>query len=115
VNGRLAPLSTVLGDGDTVQLLLAQDPVSGPSPEWLDHARTPAARIAITGWLRDHPESAAPADPGRRLGPDDRSGDRSDDRPDGWSGDRPGTRPEPLPAADRRPGAELHADLDGER
>ncbi|MBD0744687.1 bifunctional (p)ppGpp synthetase/guanosine-3',5'-bis(diphosphate) 3'-pyrophosphohydrolase [Streptomyces sp. CBMA152] len=56
VNGRLATLSTVLGDGDTVQLLLAQDAASGPSPEWLEHARTPAARIAITGWLAEHPE-----------------------------------------------------------
>ncbi|MER5890148.1 HD domain-containing protein [Streptomyces sp. NPDC001941] len=62
VNGRLATLSTVLGDGDTVQPLLAQDPASGPSPDWLDHARTPAARIAIAGWLADHPEGAlAPA------------------------------------------------------
>ncbi|MFH8885992.1 RelA/SpoT family protein [Streptomyces californicus] len=71
VNGRLATLGTVLGDGDTVQLLLAHDAASGPSPDWLDHARTPAARIAITGWLADHPdeakpgpESAAPAGPG---------------------------------------------------
>ncbi|MFE3519103.1 RelA/SpoT family protein [Streptomyces sp. NPDC059166] len=55
VNGRLATLSTVLNDGDTVQLLLAQDASSGPSPEWLDHARTPAARIAITAWLDTHP------------------------------------------------------------
>ncbi|MFJ9828603.1 RelA/SpoT family protein [Streptomyces sp. NPDC101160] len=60
VNGRLAPLSTVLHDGDTVQLLLAQDSSSGPSPQWLDHARTPAARIAITGWLQAHPEAAKP-------------------------------------------------------
>ncbi|KOX16390.1 MULTISPECIES: RelA/SpoT family protein [unclassified Streptomyces] len=97
VNGRLAPLSTVLGDGDTVQLLLAQDPVSGPSPEWLDHARTPAARIAITEWLRAHPESAAPAAP--RLPSPPQSPPPA----------------EPRPAADRRPGAELHADLDGER
>ncbi|MEU8618884.1 HD domain-containing protein [Streptomyces sp. NPDC048623] len=58
VNGRLAPLSTVLHDGDTVQLLLAQDSTSGPSPQWLDHARTPAAQIAITGWLQAHPEAA---------------------------------------------------------
>ncbi|MFF8599594.1 RelA/SpoT family protein [Streptomyces sp. NPDC015232] len=58
VNGRLAPLSTVLHDGDTVQLLLAEDSPSGPSPQWLDHARTPAARIAITGWLQAHPEAA---------------------------------------------------------
>ncbi|MGW2483280.1 RelA/SpoT family protein [Streptomyces sp. NPDC001571] len=56
VNGRLATLSTVLHDGDTVQLLLAQDPTSGPSAEWLDHARTPAARIAISGWLAVNPE-----------------------------------------------------------
>ncbi|MEU7282300.1 HD domain-containing protein [Streptomyces sp. NPDC045431] len=64
VNGRLASLGTVLGDGDTVQLLLAQDPpqdaVSGPSPDWLDHASTPAARIAITRWLAAHPEAAKP-------------------------------------------------------
>ncbi|GGK05439.1 kinase [Streptomyces camponoticapitis] len=76
VNGRLATLSTVLVDGDTVQLLLADGPVQakgddltgasahqtqeaapGPSPEWLDHARTPAARIAIAGWLAANPES----------------------------------------------------------
>lgn len=57
VNGRLATLSTVLSDGDTVQLLLAQDGGSGPSREWLDHARTASARIAITGWLAAHPEA----------------------------------------------------------
>ena len=56
VNGRLATLSTVLSDGDIVQLLLAQDTASGPSPDWLDHARTPTARIAISGWLAEHPE-----------------------------------------------------------
>ncbi|RPK49432.1 HD domain-containing protein [Streptomyces sp. ADI93-02] len=58
VNGRLATLSTVLNDGDTVQLLLAQDASSGPSPEWLDHARTPAARIAISAWLDAYPDGA---------------------------------------------------------
>ncbi|MDX2564334.1 HD domain-containing protein [Streptomyces sp. TX20-6-3] len=90
VNGRLAPLSTVLGDGDTVQLLLAQDTVSGPSPEWLDHARTPAARIAITGWLQAHPESTAPAVA------------------------TTGSRPQSGVTADHRSGPELHADLEGE-
>ncbi|MEU3606136.1 HD domain-containing protein [Streptomyces sp. NPDC035033] len=86
VNGRLTPLSTVLSDGDTVQLLLAQDTGSGPSPDWLDHARTPAARIAITGWLQAHPEAAA----------------------------QPAATPRPQlsVAADRSSGAELHADLD---
>ncbi|WP_326591117.1 RelA/SpoT family protein [Streptomyces brevispora] len=73
VNGRLATLSTALGDGDTVQLLLAEDAASGPSPDWLDHARTPTARIAITGWLDAHPQDqeavqgSRPAD--RRPGP----------------------------------------------
>ncbi|MFJ8201497.1 RelA/SpoT family protein [Streptomyces sp. NPDC096152] len=58
VNGRLATLSTVLRDGDTVQLLMGQDPASEPSREWLDHARTPAARIAIQRWLTAHPAPA---------------------------------------------------------
>ncbi|EST38453.1 hypothetical protein N566_07330, partial [Streptomycetaceae bacterium MP113-05] len=50
VNGRLAALSTVLLDGDTVQLFLAPPGAPGthaPDREWLTHARTPAARIAI--------------------------------------------------------------------
>ncbi|MFF3754468.1 RelA/SpoT family protein [Streptomyces sp. NPDC002018] len=67
VNGRLAPLSTVLSDGDTVQLLLAQDAASGPSPEWLDHARTAAARIAITGWLAAHPGAVGTPDAAPRA------------------------------------------------
>ncbi|MDQ0716655.1 guanosine-3',5'-bis(diphosphate) 3'-pyrophosphohydrolase [Streptomyces luteogriseus] len=58
VNGRLATLSTVLRDGDTVQLLMGQDPASEPSREWLEHAHTPAARIAIQRWLTAHPAQA---------------------------------------------------------
>ncbi|MFF7309453.1 HD domain-containing protein [Streptomyces sp. NPDC008137] len=58
VNGRLATLSTVLKDGDTVQLLMGQDPASEPSREWLEHAHTPAARIAIQRWLTAHPAQA---------------------------------------------------------
>ncbi|WP_330348107.1 RelA/SpoT family protein [Streptomyces sp. NBC_00582] len=58
VNGRLATLSTVLRDGDTVQLLMGQDPASEPSREWLEHAHTPAARIAIQRWLATHPAPA---------------------------------------------------------
>ncbi|WP_030778579.1 RelA/SpoT family protein [Streptomyces sp. NRRL S-920] len=67
VNGRLATLSTVLRDGDTVQLLMGQDAASGPSSEWLDHARTPGARIAIRRWLTTHPAPApAPAPSAQR-------------------------------------------------
>ncbi|GGP98586.1 RelA/SpoT family protein [Streptomyces roseolilacinus] len=62
VNGRLATLGTVLHDGDTVQPLLAEEAGSGPSPDWLEHARTPTARIAIDHWLTTHPHDAdAPA------------------------------------------------------
>ncbi|GES33438.1 HD domain-containing protein [Streptomyces angustmyceticus] len=60
VNGRLATLATVLRDGDSLQLLMAPDSAAGPSPEWLDHVRTPAARLAIARWL------AGPQEPGAR-------------------------------------------------
>ncbi|MEN2416676.1 HD domain-containing protein [Streptomyces rimosus] len=55
VNGRLATLSTVLCDGDSLHLLMAPDSAAGPSPDWLDHTRTPAARLAISRWLAAHP------------------------------------------------------------
>ncbi|MBG0852035.1 bifunctional (p)ppGpp synthetase/guanosine-3',5'-bis(diphosphate) 3'-pyrophosphohydrolase [Streptomyces spinoverrucosus] len=64
VNGRLATLSTVLKDGDTVQLLMGQDPASEPSREWLEHAHTPAARIAIQRWLAAHPTPSGTGGPG---------------------------------------------------
>jgi guanosine-3',5'-bis(diphosphate) 3'-pyrophosphohydrolase len=58
LNGRLAALSTTLRDGDALQLFLEPaggSAPSGPSPDWLRHARTPAARIAIRHWLAAHP------------------------------------------------------------
>ncbi|MGW8557460.1 RelA/SpoT family protein [Streptomyces tubercidicus] len=68
VNGRLATLATVLHDGDSLQLLMAPDSAAGPSPEWLEHARTPAARLAIGRWLAGPGESCArPAGPGEGL------------------------------------------------
>ncbi|MGH1553159.1 ACT domain-containing protein [Streptomyces sp. L7] len=51
------PSGTVLRDGDTVQPLMGQDPASEPSREWLEHAHTLAARIAIQRWLAAHPGS----------------------------------------------------------
>jgi GTP pyrophosphokinase len=67
VNGRLAPLRTTLKDGDTLQLLMAPDEASGPSPDWLHHARTPAARIAISRWFDAHPEAADEDQPPARA------------------------------------------------
>jgi GTP pyrophosphokinase len=63
VNGRLAPLGTRLSDGDSLQLLLDDTAASYPAAEWLDHATTPAARIAITRWLAEHPAPAADDQP----------------------------------------------------
>ncbi|MEZ0089663.1 bifunctional (p)ppGpp synthetase/guanosine-3',5'-bis(diphosphate) 3'-pyrophosphohydrolase [Streptacidiphilus sp. EB129] len=59
LGGRLAALSTQLHDGDVVDVLTDPDGPGGPSPEWLSHARSAAARIAIERWLADHPEAAA--------------------------------------------------------
>ncbi|MDN3284473.1 HD domain-containing protein [Streptomyces thermocarboxydus] len=104
VNGRLARLSTVLKDGDTVQLLMDQDAASAPSREWLDHATTPAARIAIQRWLAAHP-TAEDTD-ARSL-----ADDVETPRP-------PGTEtPQPSGADDTDPGrpaaAQVLADRDG--
>ncbi|MEU6477833.1 HD domain-containing protein [Streptomyces sp. NPDC047017] len=98
VNGRLATLSTVLKDGDTVQLLMGQEPASEPSREWLDHAHTPAARIAIQRWLAAHPAPAAPADdvPGTPAGPAE--GPEPPDTPDTPAPGRRGSRPGPASA-----------------
>ncbi|WP_083976716.1 RelA/SpoT family protein [Kitasatospora azatica] len=67
VNGRLVALSTTLADGDVLGVLTepagppgGPEP-SGPSPQWLDFARTPGARIAIERWLAGHPAPAEPA------------------------------------------------------
>jgi GTP diphosphokinase / guanosine-3',5'-bis(diphosphate) 3'-diphosphatase len=63
VNGRLTALSTQLRDGDSVDVLTESGEPGGPAPEWLAHARTPSARIAIERWLAEHP--AAPAGTGQ--------------------------------------------------
>ncbi|MEZ0069224.1 guanosine-3',5'-bis(diphosphate) 3'-pyrophosphohydrolase [Streptacidiphilus sp. MAP12-20] len=57
INGRLTALSTPLRDGDVVDLLTEPpgEETAGPAPEWLAHARTPGARIAIERWLVQHP------------------------------------------------------------
>ncbi|MFF7771389.1 RelA/SpoT family protein [Streptomyces massasporeus] len=96
VNGRLATLSTVLRDGDTVQLLMGQDPASEPSREWLEHAHTPAARIAIQRWLTAHPAQAESQQQSEARIAGDRSALRPVDVPDQDAApeqpaDRPGT------------------------
>lgn len=102
VNGRLATLSTVLKDGDTVQLLMDQDAASAPSREWLDHATTPAARIAIQRWLAAHP-TAEDADT-RSLADDVEAPGRPGRRPPALRRLRPGPRASRGRAGAGRPG-----------
>ncbi|GHD88690.1 RelA/SpoT family protein [Streptomyces naganishii] len=94
VNGRLATLSTVLRDGDTVQLLMGQDPASEPSAAWLEHAHTPAARIAIQRWLATHPAPGQAA-----AGP---SGEEPEERAAPHTPER-AAAPAPDTGADTRP------------
>ncbi|GAA2448257.1 RelA/SpoT family protein [Streptomyces macrosporus] len=63
VDGRLTPLGTVLRDGDALHLLMAPEGTSGPSPQWLEHARTPTARIAIRTWLDSRPQDGDRTEP----------------------------------------------------
>nr|WP_240979264.1 HD domain-containing protein [Streptomyces sp. HNM0574] len=114
VNGRLAALGTVLRDGDAVQLFLepAVTSPSGPSPEWLDHARTPAARIAIRHWMESHPEQNADGQ-GELTGAGPRAGRRTGEDPAAGNGALSGTesaapesaRPEATPVVTDEPEA----------
>ncbi|MYX27843.1 HD domain-containing protein [Streptomyces sp. SID8381] len=113
VNGRLARLSTVLKDGDTVQLLMGQDPASEPSREWLEHAHTPAARIAIQRWLATHPAPAddqpeEERDPREAAAPDtaDASGALAEPTIDALGGPATGALGGPAAEAPAGPGAE---------
>ncbi|GAA2398895.1 HD domain-containing protein [Streptomyces glaucosporus] len=65
LDGQLTPLGTVLRDGDALQLLMAPEGASGPSPQWLEHARTPTARIAIRAWLDSRPRESRAQDAAR--------------------------------------------------
>ncbi|MFJ8149200.1 RelA/SpoT family protein [Streptomyces sp. NPDC096048] len=99
VNGRLATMSTVLRDGDTVQLLMGQDPASEPSKEWLEHAHTPAARIAIQRRLAAHPAQPPAEAEATSRGP--------------AAGDAPVSRPTPDRPAARRASADVLVDPPG--
>ncbi|WP_432018245.1 RelA/SpoT family protein [Streptomyces sp. 1222.5] len=110
VNGRLATLSTVLKDGDTVQLLMGQDPASEPSREWLDHAHTPAARIAIQRWLATHPGDDAETGEASGTRPG-RQEEAAPARPTGAPAEAAG--PADTVAVSRPRGADVLADLPG--
>jgi GTP pyrophosphokinase len=51
VNGRLVPLDTPLGSGDTVEVLTSKNPNAGPSQDWLNFVTSQRARSKIRGWF----------------------------------------------------------------
>ena len=51
VNGRLVPLDTQLGSGDTVEVLTSKNPEAGPSQDWLNFATSQRARSKIRSWF----------------------------------------------------------------
>ncbi|MFD7921491.1 RelA/SpoT family protein [Streptomyces sp. NPDC059740] len=101
LNGRLTSLATPLADGDSLHLLLTGDPTAGPAPDWLQHTRTPAARLAIGRWLAAHPEERAATDTGTAPGPSPAA-----DRPAGAGTPVAGTTATGLPRAAVPPGEE---------
>ncbi len=51
VNGRLAPLDSVLENGDTVEILTSKADGAGPSRDWLAFVKSPRARNKIRQWF----------------------------------------------------------------
>jgi GTP pyrophosphokinase len=49
INGKLAPLKTLLKSGDTVEILTS--PTQVPSKDWLKIAKTPKAKTRIKHWI----------------------------------------------------------------
>ncbi|MEY9841453.1 bifunctional (p)ppGpp synthetase/guanosine-3',5'-bis(diphosphate) 3'-pyrophosphohydrolase [Streptacidiphilus sp. EB103A] len=96
LGGRLAALSTELHDGDVVDVLTEDAPVGagepgGPAPEWLAHARTASARIAIERWLAEHPQPVQ-----------DAPGAAETEAGVGAGAERVGTEPSSVPGRDVR-------------
>lgn len=57
INGRLMPLSTVLKNGDTVEIIT--DPHRTPNRDWLQFVKTARARSRIQHWLRTEERAQA--------------------------------------------------------
>lgn len=59
VNGRLVPLDTALGSGDTVEIVTSKVDGAGPSRDWMKVAVSPRARNKIKQWFsRERREDA---------------------------------------------------------
>jgi GTP diphosphokinase / guanosine-3',5'-bis(diphosphate) 3'-diphosphatase len=62
VNGRYAPLSAPLDEGDVIEIVIEDgtpgdsDSARGPLREWLDFVKSPHAQMQINRWFTDHNE-----------------------------------------------------------
>ncbi|MBT8226685.1 MAG: bifunctional (p)ppGpp synthetase/guanosine-3',5'-bis(diphosphate) 3'-pyrophosphohydrolase [Dactylosporangium sp.] len=79
LNGRLVPLSSILNDGDVVEIMTRPGqrdefdfddnaPAPGPSVEWLQLVKTPHARLHISRWFSDRKAPASTIAHKVRLG-----------------------------------------------
>ena len=73
INGRLAPLSSELNDGDVVEIFTENEspgvPVpGGPRKEWLGFVKSPQAQMQINRWFADHDEPGISIPDKVRLG-----------------------------------------------
>jgi guanosine-3',5'-bis(diphosphate) 3'-pyrophosphohydrolase len=53
LGGRLVPLSSVLHDGDVVEIITTDPSSGGPSPDWLEFVKTPHAQLQISQWFEE--------------------------------------------------------------
>ncbi|MHB1604931.1 MAG: RelA/SpoT family protein [Leptospirales bacterium] len=64
INGRWAPIKTVLGSGEIVEIITS--PTQTPSKDWLRYVATPRARARIRHWLKEE-EDRQSAEIGRKA------------------------------------------------
>ncbi|MEH1168376.1 HD domain-containing protein [Micromonospora sp. CPCC 205539] len=77
INGRLAPLSSELDEGDVVEIFTENDADNGfeagvaprgPSREWLGFVKSPQAQMQINRWFAEHTEPGITISDKVRLG-----------------------------------------------
>ncbi|MDR3151875.1 MAG: bifunctional (p)ppGpp synthetase/guanosine-3',5'-bis(diphosphate) 3'-pyrophosphohydrolase [Bifidobacteriaceae bacterium] len=51
INGKIVPLSTILQNGDTVEILTSKNADAGPSSDWLEFVQSPRAKNKIRQWF----------------------------------------------------------------
>ncbi|MFY1637333.1 RelA/SpoT family protein [Solwaraspora sp. WMMB335] len=75
INGRLAPLSSELADGDVVEIFTETEDQptgttrpAGPRKEWLGFVKSPQAQMQISRWFAEHSEPGISINDKVRLG-----------------------------------------------